>query len=103
GFKISGDVKKLEKQSSLDRIEQHATKKTHHILECELKPISRNIKTLVASILELPDILDFLRDNKFCRLCERHDFNKEWQLIKKLVNRRSHSYHIDDTFYSNPS
>jgi hypothetical protein len=100
GFSLALMILRLKRAllPEQDATNQHM--QVAYMLECELKPISRNVKTLVASILELPDILDFLRGNKFCRLCERHDFNKEWQLIKKLVNRRSLSYHIEDTLYN---
>jgi hypothetical protein len=102
GFKISRDVKRLESQSSLGNIEQNTTKQLSRMLRYELKSISRSVKSLVASILELSDILDFLRGNKFYRLCERYDVNTEWQLIQDIIIGKSRhvTYHTEDTFYN---
>ena len=82
-------------------IEQDTAKQPQRMLRHELEPISRSVKSLVASILELSDTLDFLRGNKFYRLCERYDVNTEWHLIQDIIIRKSHvPYHTEDTFYN---
>ena len=107
GFKISGDVRKLEGQPSLSNIKQpgnkqHTTERIPHMLSCELAPIPPSIKSLVASILELPDILNFLRSNKFFRLCDSHDVNKSWIDIERTITEKTRHIgcHTENTFYN---
>lgn len=107
GFQVGGNVEghiTVIKEDSIRRKEtdeQDTTKRVPRMLSFnpdELIPHS--IRCLGISILNLPELLNFLGSGEFDKLCTIHDVDWLWKYLKRAIPKATDvNIQIEDIFY----